>query len=124
MPSVGDQIKKQREEIFDSASEDLEVKFNNLKHAIEIADSIKKILNLIKSSNIAIATELALDATLFAAAVKQENFDEVKRLLLQGMKRWKDETLKWSKADDLDTTTLTGHPMRTPSLGGHSRGRR
>lgn len=124
MPALGDQIKKQREEVFDSASDDLETKIENLKHAIEVSNTIDEIIKAVKTASVAKISELALDPSLLSIAIKDKNLDQVKRLLLDGIKRWKDETLKWSKADDLDTTTLMGHPMRTPSLGGPSRGKR
>lgn len=118
IPDVSDEIEQQRRAAFESTKDDVSVDLGRLKHTLASSTSIKQLIAAIEDMGES-AIDVALDPTLFAQAVKKGDIDEVRRLLIAGLEKWKDEMLKWSEQNDYDTSSLAGHPMRDVGMGGN-----
>lgn len=117
-PDVSAEIETQRQAVFDQVSDDAKTRVDALRHTITTSMSIKQMMGAVRSFGDSI--EDSIDPAMLKRAIDDDDVDEVRRQLISGLERWEVETMKWSEHNNYDTSSLVGHPMRTPNGGGNA----
>lgn len=116
---VSDDIEQQRQSLYSSIAGDFTSSVDSLRHTLETLSDVDMLLNAMEAFG-EDPRELVQDPTELDQAVRKDDVENVRRMLLNALDKWSSDKLRSSEQDDYDGDTLLGHPMRSVKGGGFS----